>query len=39
MVLGIPAWEGCDVAELKNQGSKSRFGWAKTEFSLKYVAF
>lgn len=40
MVLGILAWEDCDVDELmKDQRSRSRFGWAKAEVSLNHVAF
>lgn len=40
MVLGILAWEDCDVDELmKDQWSRSRFGWAKAEVSLNHVAF
>ena len=40
MILGILTWEDCDVDELmKDQWSRSRFGWAKAEVSLNHVAF
>ena len=40
MTLGILTWEDCEVDELmKDQWSRSRFGWAKAEVSLNHVAF
>ena len=40
MILGILTWEDCDGDELmKDQWSRSRFGWAKAEVSVNHVAF